>query len=132
MSSLSFRKFSPRDTPQIVNLLKIFKVPITIEEWEWFVLKNPDGQSRVYIAYTNENNIVGVCGYFPVLIKVGKESYKGGYGHHLMLSTEFRDTVSYIQFSNYQIKCEKEFGTEWFIGPPNPSSYKPHKILMKW
>ena len=133
MSSLTFRIFTPEDTPQIVMFLnKIFRVRITAEEWEWFVYGNPDGNSRVYLALNDGKEIAGVCGFFPVLININGKIMKGGYGHHLSLAPEYRDAALYIQFSSYQLKCETEIGTEYFIGPPNNNAYKPHKVLMNW
>jgi hypothetical protein len=133
MPSLTFRKFTPQDTQQIVRFLNgIFRVKITVEEWKWLVYENPDGSSRVYLALKNGEEIAGVCGFFPVLIYINGKLMRGGYGHHLSLAPEFRDTVSYIQFSMYQLEQEIASGTEYFIGPPNNSAYKPHKVLMNW
>lgn len=81
MDELTFRTFTRQDTLQIVTLLNnIFRVPITGEEWEWFVFGNPQGESRVYLAVNELKNIVGVCGYFPVSIKLNEELLEGDMG----------------------------------------------------
>lgn len=132
-SKLTFRMLERQDNENVIALLNsVFRVPITIEEWEWFVFGNPDGPSRIYLAIHEKNQIVGTAGFSPTKLKINNKLFNVSYGHHLAISPKFRNTISYLKLMQYSLNSETTRGVNFVIGPPNPNSYGPHKVLMGW
>ncbi len=123
-----------QDIPEIIDLLNAtFRTPITKEIWEWYVYRNPAGNSRVYIARQDSNDaLVGVIAFSPTRLRIGGGVVAGDYAHHLALRPDYRDTLSYMSFVPYSFRGQLEAGRKLCIGPPNKTAYPVHKALTRW
>lgn len=131
--ALSFRMAEPHDTPHLIALLnQAFRTPMDQLTWEWFTTGNPYGPSRVYVATEADRSIAGIFGFAPLRVSVEGVSVTGAYVHHLVLTPERRDGLSFVALSRHALKEEASRGLAFAIGPPNRQSYPIHKTLMKW
>lgn len=134
MPQLRFRMATREDAPAIVALLNAtFRTPIDTATWEWYVYGNPLGHSQVYVATPgDEPAIAGVIAFAPIQLTLCGAAVRGDYAHHLALSPEYRDTLSYIGLLRHSLQAQAARGIQLAIGPPNRTAYQIHKTLMKW
>jgi hypothetical protein len=121
------------DINNILSLLNDnFRTRISEEELCWYIKKNPFGESRIYLMLCNESKVVG-C-YFVTPMKVLSNSliFNIGYGSHFAINKHHRNALNFVNFSKFVFNHEVLQGSSCLLGPPNKSSFQPHKVLAGW
>jgi len=130
---LRLRMGTREDSPTLVSLLNdTFRTPIDAATWEWYAFGNPNGPSRIYLAESDDGEIVGMVAFSPLFLRFQGTPVPSDYAHHLAVKPAYRDTFSYMALMQYALKAEEAFGVKVAIGPPNRMAYPIHKKLTKW
>lgn len=88
---LQIRPFRPEDQAKILVLFcEVFGSTRTPEWWEWQVFKNPVSRAIVWLAETEEKELVGYYSLIPVSFWQKGKIVKAGFSIHSMVHPQFQ------------------------------------------
>jgi hypothetical protein len=129
----AFRLDNQASENKILSLLHDnFRTKISKEELYWYTKKNPFGETRVYSMYCNGLEMVGCYFVTPMLVLSNAVRFNIGYGSHFAIDQRHRSAFNFINFSKFVFSNEALKGSTCLLGPPNKSSFQPHKVLAGW
>jgi hypothetical protein len=129
----TFALSNQKDINSILSLLNDnFRTRISREELLWYVKKNPFGDSRIYLMLCNESRVVGCYFVTPMEVLSDALICNIGYGSHFAINKNHRNALNFVNFSKFVFNSEILHGSSCLLGPPNKSSFQPHKVLAGW